>query len=242
LKSLISAALGKPALELWSPPAPAELQAAMLRVAMSLARNDQLICGHFCFSRDGRVLDERSVPGLRLLVLTRHPFDRFISQLAAEKAMGGNYGDYPYPNIPPQQLARELLLGQWDGKPLPNGQVTHDFAAGHNFHLRDLVTEWLIHRNCLLVKFEDLVSRPVDILVDCLSFIGVALPRAEILKITETINFMTLSGGRSPGQLDATSHYRKGTVGEWRQLFSAGDIEILRQKYGDEFTQIGYSL
>jgi hypothetical protein len=175
-----------------------------------------------------------------MLVLTRHPFDRLISQLAFTKAKGGAWPD---PNTSPQQLAREVLLGQWDGKPWPpSGRVEYDHAASHNFHLRDLVTEWLINRNCRLVKFEDLISRPADILADCLNFIGVALPRDEIEKITERINFMTLSGGRSQGQLDATSHYRKGVVGEWRQVFSPTDIEILKQKYGDEIKQTGYSL
>ena len=232
LKSLVSAALGKSPLErdLSSP--------ADLHAAVSSTPSDQLIYGHFSFSRHGKVLDE-SLPGLRMLVLTRHPFDRLISQLAFTKANGGTLPD---PNASPQQLARELLLGQWDGKPWSSGHVEYDYAARHNFLLRDLVTEWLINRNCRLVKFEDLISRPADILVDCLNFIGVALPSGEIAKITERINFMTLSGGRSQGQFDATSHYRSGTMGEWLRGFSPTDVEILKQKYGDEIKQTGYSL
>jgi hypothetical protein len=148
----------------------------------------------------------------------------------------------PDPNASPQQVARELLLGRWDGKPWSSGHVEHDFAARHNFLLRDLVTDWLINRTCRLVKFEDLISRPADILADCLNFIGVALPRDEIEKITERINFLTLSGGRSQGQLDAMSHYRNGTICEWLQIFSPTDIEILKQKYGDEIKKTGYSL
>jgi hypothetical protein len=232
LKSLVSTALGKLPLE-------RDLSApADLRAAVSSVPNNQLIYWHFSFSRHGKVLAE-SLPGLRMLVLTRHPFDRLISQLAFTKASGG---PLPDPNASPQQLARELLLGQWDGKPWSSGLVVNDYAAHHNFLLRDLVTEWLINRNSRLVKFEDLISRPTEILADCLNFIGVALPRGEIAKITERINFMTLSGGRTQGQFDVTSHYRSGIIGEWLRVFSPTDIEILKQKYGDEIKQTGYSL
>jgi hypothetical protein len=173
------------------------------------------------------------------MVLTRHPFDRLISELAFTKANGGALPD---PIASPHKLAREILLVEWDGKRWSSGHVEYDYAARHNFLLRDLVTEWLMNRNCLLVRFEDLISRPTDVLADCLNFIGVTLARVEIAKITERINFMTLSGGRSQGQLDATSHYRKGIVGEWLEVFSSTDIGILKQKYGDEIKQAGYSL
>ena len=233
LKSLISAALGTAPLEK-DLSEPCDLLAA----ASSVPTN-QLIYGHFSFSRHGELLSERTFPGLRMLVLTRHPFDRLISQLAFEKALGGALPD---PNKTPQELARELLLGQWDGKPWANGTVVNDFAAWHNFLLRDLVTDWLEHRSCHLVKLENVVADPLGVLPACLEFFHIALPSSEVIEIVERINFQSLSGGRVPGQIDPASHYRAGVPGEWRHVFTNADVELLKPKFELELKGSGYSL
>ena len=109
-----------------------------------------------------------------------------------------------------------------------------------DFFLRDLVTDWLDNRKCHLVRFEDLISAPVEVLTECLVFFRVTLPREEIVSITERINFATLSGGRSPGQVNPMSHYRQGRTGEWREAFSPADIDFLKQKRADVFAKSGY--
>ncbi len=222
LKSMISAALGSPPLER-DLSAPDELHAALLG-----SQGDQLIYGHFRFSQHSAVLDQRRHSGLRMVVLTRHPFDRLISQLTFEKSLNG---PLPNPQHSPERLARDLLLGNWDGKPWQSGLTVKDYAAWHNFHTRDLVTDWLGDRRCLLVKFERLITSPVETLAECLEFYGVSRTHDEIVEITECVNFRSLSGGRSPGQLDPSSHYRLGRVGEWRNVFLATDREVLSQKY-----------
>lgn len=232
-KSLISAALGISPLErdLTEP--------SDLLAAVSEANGKQLIYGHFRFSEHGAILDERLRPDLRIVVLTRHPLDRLISQLAFTKAQGGSV---PEPEHSPQRLARDLLLGNWDNKPLSYGLIEKDFAATFNSLERDRVTDWLDHRNCHLVRFEELTSRPVEVLAECTEFFGVATPHENLVKITKEINFVTLSGGRSRGQVDPASHYRRGISGEWRAVFSPADLDILRRKYAAAAGKAGYVL
>lgn len=134
------------------------------------------------------------------------------------------------------------MLGHWDGKRWPDGRMYEDCVAHRLAIHRDLVTDWLENRNCHLVRFEDLISQPVDVLTGCLAFLGVSLPRKEIERITERINFTTLSGGRSRGQADPKSHYRKGIAGEWRHVFSSADLDFVKRKCGDEYRKAGYSL
>lgn len=232
LKSLLSAALGVPPLES-DLSAPSELRAAIA------ARGQHLIYGHFRFSLHSTILDEKLVPGLRMIVLTRHPFDRLISQLSFEKAVGGHLPD---PTHSPQHLALHLLLGDWDGRSWQSGHVVDDFSARHNFSLRDMVTNWILNRTCHLVKFEDLISDPGRVLTGCLDFLGSSLPRESIAEITDRITFRVLTGGREPGQIDPVSHYRNGTAGEWLEAFPPAAIARLREKYRAEFLLAGYSL
>lgn len=235
LKALISSALGGPPVENhWT--APEELLAAV-----SSLPDNRLLYGHLSFSKHADVLDPERFPDLRMIVLTRHPIDRLISQLAWERVLTGDR-NLPDPARTPQQLARELLLGLWDGKPWPNGLVVENYANWHNFLLRDLVTDWLERRNCLLVKFEELTSKPCEILTMCLNFLAVSISPEEVKKTTQAITFERLSGGRKPGQMDLASHYRRGVPGEWTSLFSLGEIDVLRSKYSIEFEKTGYVL
>jgi hypothetical protein len=233
LKALIARVLGHPPVE------KAFADAEELRCTVSSTRAEQLIYGHFYHSRFRSVLDPRRLGDMRMLVLTRHPIDRLISQLALTRAQGGRL---PNRTATPQQLARELLLGHWDGKPWEDGYVVEDYAATHNFYLRELVTDWLEFRTCRMVAFEPLVARPVEVLAECLDFLQVPASSRSIEDATQSIRFETLSNGRKPGQVDALSHYRRGIPGEWRSVFSADDIRLLRPKYAEAFASAGYVL
>ncbi len=233
LKALLAAALGTPPVER------SYATAQELRAALSAVSDRQVVYGHFRYSEFSWVLDPERLPDLRLFVLTRHPFDRLISQLAITRARGGRLPDR---TRTPQQLAREILLGEWDGLPWADGYVVPDYPALHNFYQRELVTNWLVHRPCHLVKFEDLVADSKRTLGECLGFLGVRISQAELGAITARVTFSSLSGGRRPGETDPMSHYRSGTPGEWRGAFSRQDIERLRPRYASAFHELGYEL
>jgi hypothetical protein len=177
--------------------------------------------------------------GLRLIVLTRHPLDRLISQLAWERALGG---PLPCRTKAPQQLARELILSQWDGRPWHNGYVVADYAAVHNYYLRELVSDWMYFRPCLMVKFEQLIAYPFEVLTECLDHLRVSASKCEVKRATQLVNFQSLSDGRRPGQADPLSHYRCGIPGEWSGVFASEDIKSMRPKCADAFSRAGYAL
>lgn len=233
LKGLLAHVLGHPPVER------AYANAEELRGAMATTSDEQLIYGHFYYSDFCSVLHPRKRADVRMLVLTRHPIDRLISQLALTRAQGGRL---PNRSSSPQQLARELLLGHWDGKPWEDGFVVEDFAANHNFYLDELVTNWLEFHVCRMVRFERLIARPAEILAECLDFLGVTTSIRNIENATKSICFESLSNGRKPGQVDMLSHYRRGVPGEWRSVFDADDIRLLRPKYADAFARAGYEL
>jgi hypothetical protein len=233
LKALIAFILGEPPLE-------KEFATAdELRAAISSVADTQLIYGHFHYSQFISVLNPVELPDLRIVILTRHPLDRLISELAFARASGARLPDSART---PQQLARELVLGQWDCKPWEDGFIVTDYAAIHNFYLRELVTNWLELRCCHLVKFEDLVADPFAVLMTCLDFLEISASASDIRDAIGEITFTSLSDGRRPGQADPMSHYRNGMPGEWLRVFTEEDARLLRSKYGAEFRQAGYIL
>lgn len=52
--------------------------------------------------------------------------------------------------------------------------------------------------------------------------------------------FEKKAGGRSRGVEDATSHYRKGVAGDWRNHFTLGHAERFEARYGGLLTSLGY--
>lgn len=233
LKNLLCFVLGEPPLERTFADSD-ELQNALRAVCPT-----QLIYGHFYFSKFAPALDPSHVPGLRLIVLTRHPFDRLVSQLAWQKALGSLLPD---PAQSPQQLARDLLLGAWDGVSWPDGYVCRDYAALHNFYLRELVSDWLDKRGAQLVRFEELIADPASTLMSCLEFFQLSPQAGAVSAAVKAITFKSLSNGRQPGEVDSTSHYRAGIPGEWRKVFSEADLHILRPRYGAAFQAAGYTI
>lgn len=213
--------------------------AGQLTAALAGAQDNQLIYGHFAHHEFGRALHPGNPSRLRLILLTRHPIDRLISQLALTRAQGGRLPD---PGHSPQQLARELLLGEWDGRPWADGFVVRDYAEIHNHLLRELFTDWRDEGDAHAVRFEDLVAAPGPVLQGVLDFLGVPVSARRIRKVLASINFRNLSRGRRPGEMDPASHYRQGLSGEWRSVFSPADIAAMRPRYAAAFAAAGYDL
>jgi hypothetical protein len=67
-----------------------------LRQAVLTADGKQLIYWHVRFSQHAAILNEKLLPDLRIIVLTRHPLDRLISPYT--KALGG---PLPHPEHSP---------------------------------------------------------------------------------------------------------------------------------------------
>jgi hypothetical protein len=66
----------------------------------------------------------------------------------------------------------------------------------------------------LTVRMEDLVATPHVVLSRAFSFLGEACP-ADLLSQLDGHSFKIKSGGRDPGMVDPTSHYRSGNPTDW---------------------------
>ena len=90
------------------------------------------------------------------------------------------------------------------------------------------------------VRYEDLVSQPVPTLARLCRFLGVD-DRPEVLQpcLDET-SFRNLSGGRSPGQEDKESFFRKGIIGDWKNYLDPETNEYVIGKAGAFMGRYGY--
>jgi len=65
-------------------------------------------------------------------------------------------------------------------------------------------------------------------------------PAERILGIVYENRFDKLAGGRSAGEENVKSHYRKGTPGDWRNHFDDDVLAAFRERHGDLVTLLGY--
>jgi len=66
------------------------------------------------------------------------------------------------------------------------------------------------------------------------------MPRQEFARIIEKKSFQRLSGGRTKGQENVKSHYRKGTPGDWVNHFTDEHKRLFKERHGDLLIRLGY--
>ncbi|MGH2787258.1 MAG: hypothetical protein ACRDJV_05030 [Actinomycetota bacterium] len=93
---------------------------------------------------------------------------------------------------------------------------------------------WFVDASCLKVRFEDLVS-PSTRRTVCETVVRNLFPEAdtgfEELSLRRMIDGMSPSGSKT---------FRKGTSGEWREVFSAEHKEMFKKCAGDTLVSLGY--
>jgi len=66
------------------------------------------------------------------------------------------------------------------------------------------------------------------------------VPLSDIKKAVKACRFERLSGGRSQGDEDTDSHFRKGIAGDWKNYFSGRVKDVFKSQYGELLIQTGY--
>jgi hypothetical protein len=66
------------------------------------------------------------------------------------------------------------------------------------------------------------------------------LSRARLETIIRAHGFDAKAGGRQPGEVDVTSHYRSGTPGDWRTHFTAEHCARFETAYPTLLAKLGY--
>lgn len=98
----------------------------------------------------------------------------------------------------------------------------------------------LLGENYTEVRYEALVERPETEMRRLLTFLGADHDRETIQRCVEAASFERLSEGRARGEEDPSSFFRKGVVGDWRNVFSERDRRIFKETAGDTLVRLGY--
>ncbi|MEJ2033659.1 MAG: sulfotransferase domain-containing protein [Deltaproteobacteria bacterium] len=101
------------------------------------------------------------------------------------------------------------------------------------------VNSWLDKRFHALVRYEDLKENPVATLHAVFTALQVEVPERIIREALDIFSFARMSG-RSEGQEDKNSFYRKGVSGDWQNQFSSVDLDYFNKRAGSLMTRLGY--
>jgi hypothetical protein len=93
---------------------------------------------------------------------------------------------------------------------------------------------------CMLVRYEDLATRPGEVLRQLFRFLGVATSDEIVAHCIEAGAFNKLTGGRPAGREDPTSLFRRGLPGDWRNHLSGNDNARYLAIAGDLSARLGY--
>lgn len=92
------------------------------------------------------------------------------------------------------------------------------------------------------IRYEDLHANTPARAAEIFRFIGVSDDPSDVEIATTASSFERLSGGRKQGEADATSHYRRGEVGGWRDDLTPEEVELAEKNAGEMMAALGYSL
>jgi len=92
----------------------------------------------------------------------------------------------------------------------------------------------------LEVLYEDLHSNDDTCIKQMLDFLKVDSSKEMIGYCREGGSFKKLSQGRQRGQEDRKSFFRKGIVGDWRNLFDQSSLDIFMESAGGLIHDLGY--
>jgi hypothetical protein len=91
----------------------------------------------------------------------------------------------------------------------------------------------------LEIRYEDLVLDTPAVFGRVLGFLGANTNERVIERCLRSSSFERASS-RSQGEEDSGSFFRKGIVGDWRDVFTKRDREIYKELAGDRLVEFGY--
>lgn len=115
-------------------------------------------------------------------------------------------------------------------------QVMEAWCA-YSAHIRSNLSD----RGLKVVKYEDLLANPRQVISEIYRFMEVPVDEAILDTVTKETSFENLSGGRKPGEEDEKSYFRKGIVGDWKNHFDDKEKQIIKENGGEELIRLGYA-
>jgi len=232
LKSLLAHCLGIQPIER-TYHSVAEVQAVLT------SQPHDLVYGHFDYDVFGEFLTTSGAESYRLVLLIRHPLDALISNFHKRSA------DHhlPYPDRTTLDNLKAFLGGEIERRELPAAtRESALLAMSYRDYLRRYAFAWAASQNVTIVRYETLVDSPAEELRRILHALGTRGDAGLIDDAVRRYSFEKLSGGRRRGDVDATSHYRRGIAGEWRSTLDSVDIRNAQDLIGDLAAVLGYEI
>jgi hypothetical protein len=90
------------------------------------------------------------------------------------------------------------------------------------------------------VRYEDLLARPEPEMARLLRFLGATSDEKSVGRCVAAASFERLSKGRTRGEEDPSSFFRKGVAGDWRDAFTERDRRVFEEETGDLLEKLGY--
>lgn len=98
----------------------------------------------------------------------------------------------------------------------------------------------LLGDNYHQLRYEDLLAEPFKEVRRLLEFLGADSTEEVTRGCVEAASFERLSGGRSQGEEDSSSFYRKGVAGDWKNHFTEEDKRVFKEEAGELLIRLGY--
>lgn len=166
-------------------------------------------------------------PGDKAVVVLRDPRDSLISHLYSTL--------YSHPNSIRVECLRNILSD------IPHNDkriklLILNFAPRVRFYLT-----WAINAedDAFVTRYESLIQDQCGEYRRILDWLGWHVPVEVLDAVVERLSFKTRSG-RSAGETDIFSHYRRGIKGDWRNHFSREHGRLWEQLYPGFLVKIGY--
>lgn len=164
----------------------------------------------------------------RVLVVIRDPRDCLVSGYFSFRQS--------HPGSSPEALALRASLSAVDREEGMLGLMHSLVPPAIRLQL-----SWLHDPHVRLVRYEDLVRSEGSGFPDLLLDYGrLPISVAQVEQAVADCRFEKLSGGRTPGQEDPQSHFRRATPGDWRRHFTPRLVREFKDYYGAALVAAGY--
>lgn len=109
-----------------------------------------------------------------------------------------------------------------------------------SMHRRAMETAHLLGDRYLEVRYEALLLDPLPQMARILQHLGAVSDEATIQACLDAASFEKLSRGRTKGEEDAQSFFRKGTSDDWKTQMTASQIQRFNARSGGMLEELGY--
>lgn len=203
---------------------------------------EQVLCAHYRLNADVDRLLERA--DTLAIYLYRDPRDAAVSAaLYIKYGLTHHVLHKPFQEMSDgDAIAFMITGGVVCGDMFPDDMVAspldHIHFDGMSHFINDSYA-WINDHRVLKIRYEDFFTNPLT-LVELAREKDVIVDPVRVRAVTFGSDFKTASGGRPIGMEDKSSHFRKGLIGDHKNLFSSLHNALSRKYMGKWLIELGY--